>query len=180
MLGYSILKNLFANLVDTEIVRNVYHSVVLLPLPEGGFKPAAPVKGNYMYVGVDDTKGFNTYVRQTGSADVVKTEKLGSCNFNMYTFQIPFKVVFYNREEKRSHEDVLSRLMKATFSTPSIKIQRVTSNPDEILRSESPTGRFSFKNQAFYCSIDFFVLLKLQADTCESEISCAKADNPYC
>lgn len=180
MLGYSILKSLFDGIIATGLVKKIHHSVVLSPLAEGGWKPEAPVNGRFVYVGVDDTKGFTAYCRQNGSAEVTKIEKLGSCNKNLYTFQIPHKMVFYSRSDNRSHDDILSQLIKAMIGASDIKVQKVTNNPEDTMKTEVPTANIHFKEGSFYCSIDFFVLLKLQADTCEQEISCKAIKNPYC
>lgn len=180
MLGFSILESLFINILETKFINGVYHSVMMKPMPEGGNFPAAPVQGRFQYVGVDDKKGFTAYCRQTGPAEVKDKEKLGGCNVYKYRFQIPTKLVFYHAIEERSHDEIIAKLVSAVIKTPFITLQKITNTPEEILRSEAPTGRFSFKDNTFYVAVDFFVLLDLQADTCEKEIVCEDIPNPYC
>lgn len=180
MLGFSILEPLFINVLQTKFVTGVYHSVMMKPLQEGGNKPAAPVNGRFVYVGLDDTKGFTCYCRQTGSADVSGTELVGSCNRKIYTLDIPTRLVFFNANEKRSHDEIIALLVKAVIKTNSVRLQKIINTPDEILRSEAPTGRFQFRDTTFYVAIDFFVTLDLQTDSCIDEIKCEGVPNPYC
>lgn len=180
MLGFSILESLFINILETKFVKEVYHSVLMKSLPEGGVKPAAPVADRFIYVGLDDSAGFNCYCRQTGSADVLSVEKLGACNNKKYRLNVPHKIVFYSSNEKRGHDDITARLLKAVIKTNFINLQKVTVIPDDILRSEAPTGRFKFQENTFYIAIDFFVLLDIITDNCEDEIKCNGVPNPYC
>lgn len=179
MLGYSTLIKLFDNLLATGIMTGIYHSVMMKPLKEGS-KPHAPVDGRWIYVGVDDTKGLTCYCRQNGSADVQNVEKLGACNNNKYRFQVPHRIVIYNASEKRDHEQIIALVSGAIMKTPLIRLQRIVNIPEEILRSEAPTGRFEFKDNTLYFAIEFFVLLDLQTDNCEHEIKCEGVPNPYC
>jgi len=180
MIGYSILEELFRNILQTKFVTGIYHSVLLKPLEKGGLKPAAPVNGRYQYVGLDDTKGFSCYCRTTGPSDVVDAEKIGGCNTRKYRFNVPHKIVFFNASEDRNHEDIIATLLKAFMKTSFIRIQKFTVIPDEILRSEAPTGRFNFRDNTLYFAIDFFVLLDLQTSNCNEEIKCEGVPNPFC
>jgi len=181
MIGYSILEPLFINVLQTKFVNEIYHSVLMKPTPEGGNKPVAPVNKRYIYVGLNDTKGFSCYCRQSGSGDVVSTESLGSCGGQKkYRFQVPTKLVFFNDNEERSHDDIIGKLVQAVIKTNFIRFQKITNNPDEILRSEAPTGKFQFKENTFYVALDFFLLLDIQVDNCTTEIQCEGIQNPYC
>lgn len=180
MIGFSTLNELFNNILRTGIVNKVYHSVMLKPIDGGGNKPAAPVQGRWVYVGLNDTQGFSCYVRQTGSADVISTNRVGGCNKKIYRFQVPTRIVFYNDSEKRSHETLIGRLAGAIMKTGYLNVQKIITNPDEILRSEAPTGKFSFKEDTFFVAIDCFVLLDIQSDTCPTEITCEGIENPVC
>lgn len=180
MFGYSILSELFRNVLQTKFVTGIYHSVMLKPIAEGGSKPAAPVNRRYEYVGVNDVKGFSCYCRQVGSAEVLNAERLGGCNTKKYRFQILHRLVFYNDNEKRSHEEIIALLTRAVTKTNFLTLQKIVTIPEEILRSEVPTGRFTFKENTFYVAFDFFVLLDIQADNCEAEIKCEGIPNPFC
>lgn len=180
MIGYSILSELFTNVLQTKFVTGVYHSVMMKPIEGGGIKPAAPIKNRWAYVGPEDTKGFFCYCRQSGSADVQSSEKLGGCNTRKYRFQIPHRLVFFNASEKRNHEAIIAKITSAVMKTPFVTLQKIVTIPEEILRSEAPTGRFNFKENTLYFSIEFFVLLDLQTNTCEQEMKCEGVDNPFC
>jgi len=180
MIGFSTLSNLFNNVIATGIVNRIYHSVMLKPIDGGGNKPAAPVEGRWKYVGFDDTDGFSCYCRQTGSADVQGFNRVGGCNKKIYRFQVPCKLVLFSDFEERSHDDLIAKISGAVMKTPFINIQKIITNPDEILRSEAPTGKLTFKENTLFCSIDFFLLVDLQSDNCEEEIQCEKIPNPYC
>ena len=180
MIGFSILSNLFANIVATKFVTGVFHSVMMKPIETGGMKPAAPIQGRWQYVGIDDTKGFSCYCRQNGSADVDSVERIGSCNKNIYTLKVPQRLVFFHAIETRSHDEIIAQVLKAVISTPDVKLQKLVTIPEEILRSEAPTGRFKFKDNTLYFAIEFFVLLDIQADNCPVEIKCEGIPNPFC
>lgn len=180
MLGYSTLTNLFDNVLSAGFVTGVYHSVVMKPIPSGGNRPVAPVNKRFVGVGIEDNKGFSCYCRQTGSAEVKSSEKLGGCNVMKYRFQIPHRLVFFNDNETRSHEDIIAKITGAVMNTPLVSLQKIISIPEELLRSETPTGRFQFKENTLYFSIEFFVLLDLQRNNCEEEIKCEGVPNPYC
>lgn len=180
MFGYSILNKLFVNVFLTTFVKSIYHSVTMKPATDGGIKPAASVDGRIVYVGIDDTKGFYCYCRQTGAAEIQKEVRLGGCNGKMTRFSVPHRIVFYHATEKRDHETILGKLVKAVMKTSRVKITRVHSVPEQLLQQEQPTGRFTFKGKTFYQAIDFSVLLDLQTDTCEQEITCEGIPNPFC
>lgn len=180
MFGFSILEPLFTNVLQTKFFKGIYHSVMMKPTPQGGNKPAAPVNDRFIYVGLDDTKGFSCYCRQTGSADVVDVENIGGCGVKKYRLQIPHRLVFFNSNEKRDHEQIIAKCLKGVLKSQFIRLQRVVNIPEEVLRFESPTGRFQFKDTTLYFAIDFFVLLDTQADNCETEFICEGVPNPYC
>lgn len=180
MIGSSILSELFTNVLQTKFVTGIYHSVMMKPVEGGGSKPAAPVNKRWKYVGPEDTAGFSCYCRQVGSADVQAVEKLGGCNTSKYRFQVLHRLVFFNASEKRSHDEIIAKITGAVMKTNMIRLQKIVNLPEELLRSEAPTGRFNFKENTLYFSIEFFVLLDLQTNTCEQEINCEGVQNPYC
>ena len=180
MIGFSILSDLFTNIIQTKFVTGVFHSVMMKPVEGGGMKPATPIGKRWKYVGPDDTTGFSCYCRQNGSADVDSIEKIGGCNTKIYTLKVPQRLVFYNANEKRSHDEIIASMLKAVIKTNLVKFQKLVNIPEEVLRSEAPTGRFKFTDQTLYFAIEFFVLLDVQADTCETEIKCEGIPNPFC
>jgi hypothetical protein len=179
MLGFSILKTVFDSVIRTKLVKQIHHSVQLRPI-EGNIKPAAPVDNGFIYVGIDDLKGFSTYCRPFGSLEVLKAENIGSANSRLYTTQIPHRLVFYHASEDRNHDELLGKLIKAVISNQWVKLQKVHTNTDVILQSEAPTGKFTFRPNTFYAAIDFYIILRLQSDNCETEFTCKGVKNPYC
>lgn len=180
MQGLSILKNLFDNLIDTGIVRNVYHSVVIRQ--DGDHKkPAAPVSDRFQYVGVDDSKRFTTYCRAIGAMEVVKEEKFASCGGKNIRVQILHRLVFFNQKESRDFDDISGKLINAVLKTGNkIKFQRLVTNYQDILLQEAPTGQFKFTPSTYYTAIEFFVILDLTTNNCQQEIRCSGIENPYC
>lgn len=180
MQGSSILNPLFTRVIDTGLVKSVYHSVILREIDKRGISPVAKINTSFKYVGIDDTKGFFAYCRQTGPLEVLEAEPIGGCQMKRYKTQIPHRLVFYNDTEKRSHDEIIAKLTKAVIGAMNIKLNKVHSDPKTILQSESPKAVFHYRPKTFYCAIDFFVLLKIQADTCETEFTCEDLQNPFC
>jgi hypothetical protein len=174
------LETLFKNILQTKFLKNIYHSVTMQPrLEGGGSTPAANIGNRFVYVGPDDTKGFNGYVRQTGSAEVQAKDAIGAGQFR-YRMKFPFRAVFFNEKETRNFEDLTAALTKAIIKTQHVELIRINPIREEVLKTEVPTGTFKIKTTTYYCSIDFFVLLSLQADNCEQVLSCSDLANPYC
>lgn len=180
MTGQSILKELFDNLLETKLFKEISHSVVLKKLLTGGVKPVAPYKEDFEAVGIEDHKGFNCYCRQVGPLEVSDIEKVGACGLKIYKTKTLHRLVFFNDNEKRSQDDLTGILTKAVIKTGFINLKSIESEADKILQKESPAGTFVFTNKTYYLAIDFFVLLTLQTDNCEQEISCNRLPNPYC
>lgn len=180
MKGFSVLKELFKSIIGTNLVSNLYHSAKLQRLNDGSFKVVAPVNNRFEYVGLEDTKGFSCYCRQTGPLEVENNEKIGSEWNKRYKVRIPHKLVFFNDKEDRDHEQISGQLVKALIGTDFVSLVRVHSNTEQILAQEAPGGKFSFNEQTFYFAIDFFVVLNLQEDNCEVEFNCNGVENPFC
>lgn len=180
MQGFSILSQLFGNVINTGLVKGVYHGVIMQNLYNGGIMPVAPVNGRYVSVGVDDRKGFTAYCRVLGSLDVDNVEKIGGCDSKIYRTRLLHRLVFFNNSEKRDHDTLTGILLKAVMSSPKIVFQKAILIRDRLLSEEAPSGKFNFTENTFYLGIDFFVLLALQAENCEQEISCQQAENPFC
>lgn len=179
MIGYLTLRTLFGLILDTKVgISRVYHSVIVRPTPEGR-KPAAPVGGKYIYVGVDDTSGFSCYCRPIEPINVNKSERKGSCSSKIFHTRTLHRLVFFHDHEDRLHDDLLGVLIKAVIKS-GVDLSRVHTNHEEILKAEAPTGRFTFEPSTFYAAIDFYLLLELTADNCPAEIRCEGLPNPYC
>lgn len=179
MQGFSILSQLFTRVIETKFVSGIYHSALLSEIEKGkGLMPVVNLNGRYKYIGIDDTKGFFAYCRQTGPLEVLETRKIGGCQTKQYKTQIPQRLVFFNNHEERSHEDISAVLIKAVIGSVGVKLSKVYSDQRDILKQESPTLTFNFTQKTFYCAIDFFVLLTLQTDNCEQEMRCEGLQNP--
>jgi hypothetical protein len=181
MIGFSILSNLFDAIINTGYVTGVYHTVIQKKDSKGHIYPVAPVGNKFKPLGPNDSKGFYCYCRQVGTVDNIKEERIGGCNGKEYTLQIQHRLVFYNQDEERNHEDIFALMMKAVMSIgATVKFQKGITVPEQVAIVEAPTGKYSFQVTTFYRAIEFFVLLKLQADDCEAEIRCKGVANPYC
>lgn len=181
MINFSNLKILFENIIATGLVQDVYHSVIIREDQEGHRKPYAPIDEVYEYVGPDDTKGFHCYCRAMGPLESTNEERIGSCSTVQHRTQTLHRMVFFNIDEERFHDDLTAKLLKAFFNSgKNIRFQRAHVNIEDIITQESPTGRFFFTPSTYYIAIDFYVLLKLQSDNCIEEITCTGIKNPYC
>lgn len=182
MFGFSTLSTLFENVIKTKLVKNVYHSVQLRPLINGkGKAPAAKLDSQeWKYVGIDDTKGFSCYCRKIGAAEITKREMIGGCSSQILHTIAPHSLVFFNDVEKRSHDDITAKIIKAIMLTPNVRLQRIHDDFETIRGRECPTGKFNFTTYAYYTAFDFNLFLKLQVNNCEEEITCEGVKNPFC
>lgn len=178
MQGHSILNEIFSRLINTELMTQVYHSVIIREV-DGIRKPIAPVKGGYEYVGVQDEAGFTAYCRATGPLEIESTINVGSCQANIIRATIPHKLVFFNDHEERNHDDITGKLIQAVLGVGGVRFQRAITIPEQILSTEAG-GRFTFTPATYYTAIDFSILLRLQADECAQEFGCGGFPNPFC
>lgn len=178
MFGSSILVDTFTRVINTRFVNGVYHSVIMKELTNGDVRPVAPIKGRFVPVGVEDHQGFSSYCRQIAPAEVLKVVPISSTS-KQYQFRILHRLVFFNPQEKRSQEQVTSQLVKAVIGSPHVEINKIRTDHMELLKSEQPGGRFTFRDNTYYTAIDFYIFLRLQANNCEEEISCEGILNPY-
>lgn len=180
MIGYSPLSKLFTAVLNTGLVNQVFHSTLISKTPDGHIKPVAPVNGVYEYVGIDDTRGFYAYCRQAGDVETIREEPIGAGQ-RLYHTQTLHRIVFFNKKESRVHEDITAQLLKAVLSVPKeVRFRKAILLPEQLLQQESPTGKFVFEPDMYYAGIEFYVLLKLQADTCPVEFRCEGLANPFC
>lgn len=180
MIGFSPLNKLFTAVWNTGLVTKIFHSVLITKTTDGHIKPVAPVGGSYQYVGVEDTEGFVAYCRQAGDVEILKEEPVGA-GLRFYHLQVLHRLVFFNSNESRTHEDLTAQFLKAVMSVPKdVRLRKAITMPVQLLQQESPTGKYVFTPDTYYCGIEFFVLLRLQADTCPQEIKCAGLPNPFC
>lgn len=178
MLGQSILNNLFDRVIETKIVKEIFHSVIVRTI-SGNMKPLAPVGTAFQGVGPDDTQKFLTYCRATGPMDFEQEQRIGSCQSKILFARVPHKIVFFNDDEERDHDALTGKLIQAVIGTPDVRFIRAYTIPEQILQTES-NGQYTFTPSTYYTAIDFSLLLKLQGKDCEQEFGCKSLRNPYC
>lgn len=177
MIGFSILQDLFSKIIATGHVKQVFHSVIIRPDNTGNRKPSAPVGNKFVYVGIDDSKGFLCYCRAIGPLETVKVERISSL-VTEYTVQQLNRLVFYN-EFGCDHDTIAGQLVKIVMSSNETKFVRLYTDADDIIRQEQPTGTFNLPTSALYIAIEFHLTMKLIKDECEVEIS-SGLKNPFC
>jgi hypothetical protein len=178
MQGYSILKTVFDFLLETGLVSSVFHSVQIKETETERF-PAFPLaNGDFQYVGLDDSKIMNCYIRQVEDLRVIKVDRISS-NQNEYDCRIAHRAVFFNDNETRNTDDLLNTFIQLAF-LPGTILTRVIVDPDKLQQLESKIDGFEFSSNSFYCAVDFDILLRLQKNNCKIEITCSNVPNPYC
>lgn len=181
MQGQSILNTLFTNIIATGLVKEIFHSVLIRDI-QGNKKPLVPVEGSFINVGPDDTQKFLTYCRANGPIDFEQEEKIGAQKKILW-IRIPHKIVFFNDDEPRDHDQLTGTFIQAVVGTPGIRFARAYTIPDQILQTET-NGQYTFTPSTYYSAIDFSLLLKLQANDCEAEFgfsfNCNDLKNPFC
>lgn len=175
MIGYTILKNAVEHLLETDLVKKVYHTTQIWD-QDGERYPVYKDGDELVYVGVDDTKFMSCYIRQLNGFAVTKTNPIGSSGRKEYQGRVLNRIVFFNDFEERNHDELTIKLLAITFNSK-IELVRIMENKDEILREEAKVKNFTFGGLTFYRAIDFYVLLKVQ-DACDLDVPCGEWENP--
>lgn len=152
-------------IIKTGLVSKVFHSCEQLKTPDSQLLyPAYKRGGEYVYTGIDDTKGLFAYIRNNGDAVGVPL-KIDSCS-KSYTMTAPLRVVFFNDYEKRDFNELTTWLSSFTFLT-NVNLVRVITDKFRLTREESPLFRESFDGQTFYIAFDVTVSFVLLASECD-------------
>lgn len=178
MQGFSILKGVFDFLLKTKLINEVFHSVEIVETDSNRF-PAYPIEnGDLVYVGVDDSKVMNCYVRQVNDLRIEKRDQISSSVFE-YEAVIPHRIVFFNDYETRNTDDLIKIFIQLAF-LPGVRLKSVIVDKEKLLQLETKPNGFKFDNKTFYSAIDFDIYFRLTRNNCEEEIGCEKIPNPYC
>lgn len=178
MQGYSILKGVFDFLINTGLVKEVFHSVEIIETDNSRFPAYPATDGELVYIGVDDSKIMNCYVRQTDDLRTGKRDQISSNVFE-YEVTIPHRVVFFNDHEKRNQDDLIQIFVGIAF-LPGVNLKRVIVDKEKLLQLETKPSGFKFDNSSFYAAIDIEITFRLQRNNCLQQITCASIGNPYC
>lgn len=165
------------DLLATGLVKKVYHSCQLVQNQQRQRLYAAYQRGNqYIYAGVDDTKGMFAYIRSNGD---IKTEVMreASCGHS-YNVQAPLRVVVFHDEEPADFQWLIERLSTFTFRAD-IFLQRIITDRWRLQNEESDQQRVAFKPNTFYIAFDISVNFVLLRDHC-NEATCPTFPNPIC
>lgn len=175
MLAYSTLNPVFVDLLDTNLVQKIYHSIIIYAEGDERF-PAYRLGDDFIYCGQDDRQIMGCYVRQTGDF-TNRTTELISSNQKMYVSRIPYRFVFFNDFEKRNHDELAAQLMNIVFQ-PDIEFVRYISDKTRLAQEESSLKGFNFGGSTFYAAIDVFVTVRLKRNNCEQTMNCGEIPNP--
>lgn len=178
MQGFSVLKGVFDFLIDTNLIKEVFHSVEIVETDNKRF-PAYPIEsGDLVYVGVDDTKIMNCYIRQVNDLRIDRVEKISS-SVSEYETVIPHRIVFFNDHEKRNQDDLIKIFIGVAF-LPGVRLKSVIVDKEKLLQLETKPHGFKFDSKTFYSAIDIDIVFRLRRNNCEEEIGCENIKNPYC
>jgi hypothetical protein len=152
-------------ILASGLVTNVYHNSQLIrDQADSQLYPAYQVGEEFLYVGVDDTKGLFCYIRTNGDLAGLPL-KVASCA-RSYDMNAPLRVVFFNDHEERNHEQLITQLSKLTFLT-GVTLQRIITDKYRLAKEESPLGRIKLDGNTFYVAFDVLAHFVLLPSTCE-------------
>lgn len=164
-------------ILATGLVPTVYHSCELVRnLENGRTFPAFKQGADYVYVGMDDTKGMYAYIRSNGDAPSVPL-KLTSCA-RQYEISTPLRVVFYNDRDDRDQHYLQTKLATFTFLT-NVTLQRIIVDKFRLAKEENTINDPKFDGKVFYLAFDIIVKTVLLPDDCAAD-ACETFPNPIC
>jgi hypothetical protein len=162
-------------IIQTSLVSKVFHSCQLLRDDERRVMyPVYQVGAEFTYAGIDDSKGLFAYIRINGDLQAVPM-RTRSCS-GSYQVTAPLRVVFFNDNEPRDHDDLARRLMTFTF-LQNVILTRVIQDRARLAAEESPMFREKFDGKTFYLAVDIQATFILLPSDCASE-ACISYPNP--
>lgn len=162
-------------IIATELVTKVFHSCQLLRNQESQILYPAYQRGaEFTYAGIDDTRGLFAYIRTAGDMVAVPL-KIQSCA-RTYEVTAPLRVVFFNDNESRDHEELVRQLAAFTFLT-GVNLVRVITDKFRLIREESSLFREKFDGKTFYIAFDVSLTFILLPSDCETT-ECLVNTNP--
>ena len=162
-------------IIATGLVSKVFHSCQLLKNEEQQtLYPAYQIGAEFTYAGIDDTRGLFAYIRTNGDSFAVPF-KLGACG-RSYTMTVPLRVVFFNDNESRDHDELVRQLGTFTFLS-GLTLVKITTDKFRLVREESPLFRSKFDGRTFYVAFDVSITFILLPSDCENKI-CKVYPNP--
>lgn len=162
-------------ILESGVVQMVFHSVQLLRNEKNQVKyPAYPKGGEFTYAGIDDTHGLFAYIRINGDM-LGNPFKLTSCS-GSHAIEAPLRVVFFNDNEDRNQEELLSIVSNFLF-LQHVKLVRIITDKFRLVADESPMFRENFDGKTFYVAFDIMVKFIIKPNDCEPE-KCIIHQNP--
>jgi hypothetical protein len=178
MLAYSELKLVIDYILNSGLADRVFHNVSIWDGGNGERFPAYKHGDDFLYVGIDDRRKMNCYIRQTGDVSKLSMDLLDSCS-KSYITRIPYRFVFFNDFERRDfdylHEWIISITLKRN-----IDFVRFITDAARIKQEETIVKGFIFGGTTFYCALDLMVAHRVQASNCVQPIECESLPNPFC
>lgn len=162
-------------IIASGLCSKVFHSCQVLKTEATGMLfPAYPHGSDYIYSGIDDTKGLFAYIRDNGDMSSVPFKITAGAR--SYQVTAPLRVVFFSDNEKRDQNDLLRRLSAFTF-LKNVTLVRIVTDKFKLVRDESSLFREKFDGQTFYAAVDVTVSFVLLHSDCETDI-CKVYSNP--
>lgn len=162
-------------IIATGLTKKVFHSCQLLKNSDSvTMYPVYQRGAEFTYAGIDDAKGLFAYIRTAG--DIVGVPfKLSSCE-RTYTMTAPMRVVFFNDNEDRNHEELIRQLGTFTF-LKNVNLVRIITDKFRLVKEESQVFREKFDGKTFYVAFDVSVTFILLPSDCE-KTDCLTYPNP--
>lgn len=153
-------------LLQGGLINRYAHSVELFTSPNrGGLYPVYRSGDEFIYFGVDDTKGRFAYFRLNGSPTPAgQPLRISSCT-KTYLMDFPIRLVIFNDWEKENHAQLITKFLAVGFIN-NVTLSRFTANAVQLAKDESPIGDFDFGAKTFYLAIDLIIQTELKPSTC--------------
>lgn len=162
------------SILESGLVTKVFHSCIMLRNDPADIYPVYQRGKEFVFTGLDDTKGLFAYIRENGDITSVPF-KLDSCSLS-YEVTAPLRVVFFNDNETRDHAWLLEKLAKFSFFTR-VRLQKIITDKFRLVKEESPLFRSKFDGKTFYVAFDVFLTFILLQNSCEPS-ACITHPNP--
>lgn len=173
---YEYQKKIAEKLLKNTVLETVFVNAQLLERDKDIF-PAYRENNEFVYLGVDDTKGLFAYVRQTDNVrlETVYTE---GCNY-LYRANTPFRIVFCGLHTHFNSEQVCLFAIMSLGSLP-IVLNQIILDSKKLFDLENKLKKdIVFSENMLYAAIDVVLSTPFSLLDCQAELECLVSKNRF-